>query len=184
MLSAFCNLNCKCTTFDICSLCQNMLLICDADIDEKEDKKWSHCLEALSCVYTSSSNSKNDDVGQLLFRHGSSNSSMASVVSILCKHYSVNSCDCLTEDKKTNTLFRYHNVKECKLELHQDSPKNGYYLIEKPVWKNCCESPYESKDPFTLKVEKLMDVCNFKHYSQFKVQSFSTYLCVEFTGAK
>jgi hypothetical protein len=41
-----------------------MLLICDADIDEKEDKKWSHCLEALSCVYTSSSsNSKNDDVG-------------------------------------------------------------------------------------------------------------------------
>jgi hypothetical protein len=68
MLSAFCNFNCKCTTFDICSLCRNMLLISDADIDEREDKKWSHCLEALSCVCTTSTNSSSttssrDDVG-------------------------------------------------------------------------------------------------------------------------
>ncbi len=94
---------------------------------------------------------------------------MTSVVSILCKHYSVNSCYCLTEDQKTNKLFRYHNVKECKFKLHQDSLKKGYYLIEKPVWKNCCESPYESQDPFLLKIEKDNGHLQFQVHVHYRI---------------
>ncbi len=80
---------------------------------------------------------------------------------IPCKHFSSNTCNCLTKEQKEELLFRYHKEKECNFDLPAHFEGNGYYPVRKPTWMYSCNCPYDEEDPFIQKLQMLSVFCNF-----------------------
>jgi hypothetical protein len=84
---------------------------------------------------------------------------------IPCRCKTQKECSCLFSSEENNTaiIYKRHRQKSCSNKNHSHLKSNGYYLVEKPVWKNHCWIRLSQKEKNVLEtLTELICTCTTK----------------------
>ena len=95
-----------------------------------------------------------------------------------CSHGKFYACDCLDLDLKTRYVYKHHKhgihscLKRDEKLGHLDFTQSGYYLVERPVWKDDCNCNYNIEHQ-----EQLVKIINLLGLNCECTSTFDCSLC-------